>query len=334
MHLWFTKLPAENYSSSFWEILDEEVNKFANTKFSSPTNDSWYIAFKEYLNLTNSSDEYSSCEFVKKFKKRFLRVPFYEKYSRDVKFGVNDTIEAVRFPIRLKQINFYNHYQVATLFRKLTGEAPFRAYTYQESFMVADQFDAIVPSIMSNMAVGSVTVTVACLLLIPKPTCSVWVCVTIFSINVGVFGYMSLWGVHLDFISMVTIIMSIGQTVDFSAHIAYHFAKERHMNAEQRVRESLSVLGPPILQSAFSTWLGIILISFVDSYTFISFVKTSSLVILFGMLHGLIVLPVLLVVFYCGKCKSHVSHGGESSVMYTTSKSSNQTPNSPCMEIQ
>lgn len=34
-------------------------------------------------------------------------------------------------------------------------------------------------------------------------------------------GYMTLWAVNLDAISMITIIMSIGFAVDLTAHISY-----------------------------------------------------------------------------------------------------------------
>lgn len=93
-----------------------------------------------------------------------------------------------------------------------------------------------------NVAFATVSVVVVSLLLIPRPGAALYVCATIASINVGIFGYMSLWGVRLDFVSMVTIVMSIGFSVDFSAHIAYHFAKQTNADiADRCVRTAADV---------------------------------------------------------------------------------------------
>ena len=69
----------------------------------------------------------------------------------------------------------------------------------------------------------------------------------IISINIGVFGYMTLWGVNLDAVSMISIIMSIGFAVDLSAHIIYAFVTS-HGDTRERVIGALEVLGWPIFQ--------------------------------------------------------------------------------------
>ena len=67
------------------------------------------------------------------------------------------------------------------------------------------------------------------LILIPNPICSLWVAFSILSIELGVIGLMTLWNVNLDSISMINLIMCIGFSVDFSAHISYHFMSRKNM---------------------------------------------------------------------------------------------------------
>lgn len=132
------------------------------------------------------------------------------------------------------------------------------------------------------------------LLLIPHPICAIWVTFAILSIDVGVIGFMTLWGLNMDTISMITIIMSIGFSVDFSAHIAYAYVVNMHEEPDDRVRKALGNLGWPVLQGGIATILGVIFLANLNSYMVVSFFKTVFLVIVFGLAHGLIFLPVLL----------------------------------------
>ncbi|KAK6044810.1 hypothetical protein COOONC_04902 [Cooperia oncophora] len=69
------------------------------------------------------------------------------------------------------------------------------------------------------------------------------------------------------------------------------------------MRNALYAVGAPILQSATSTILGVSFLASAESYVFRSFLKTIFLVILLGVLHGLVILPVLLTMFHCS-CNS------------------------------
>ncbi len=53
-------------------------------------------------------------------------------------------------------------------------------------------------------------------------------------------------------------------------------------------------LGWPIFQGAISTILGVSVLGIIDSYLITVFFRMISLVIIFGMVHALIFLPVLL----------------------------------------
>ncbi|MCL4146698.1 UNVERIFIED_CONTAM: hypothetical protein GTU68_031354 [Idotea baltica] len=148
---------------------------------------------------------------------------------------------------------------------------------------------------------------------IPNPLSSMWVGISILSIQVGVIGYMSLWGVRLDFVSMINLIMSIGFSVDFSAHIVYAYVSSKYQTSKERLKESMYTMGLPIVQSGISTILGVALFVLVPSYVYRTFFKIIFLVTIFGMMHALLVLPVLLSLTSHGFCKSQNNNNEETS---------------------
>ena len=57
---------------------------------------------------------------------------------------------------------------------------------------------------------------------------------------------MYIWGVTLNSVSMVILVMAIGFAVDYSAHIAHAFVMSREETADKRVVESVSTLGASV----------------------------------------------------------------------------------------
>ena len=92
--------------------------------------------------------------------------------------------------------------------------------------------------------------------------------------------YMTLWGVNLDAISMITIIMSIGFSVDYSAHIAYGYVVSDSPQPCDRIRKALGALGWPLTQGAASTVLAVIVLSNVPAYMIITFFKVGAIITL------------------------------------------------------
>lgn len=137
---------------------------------------------------------------------------------------------------------------------------------------------------------------------IPNILCSLWVAFSIISIEIGVVGYMALWDINLDSISMINLIMCIGFSVDFTAHICYAYMASKAKTPNERVSECLYSLGLPICQGSFSTILGVVALLLADSYIFSVFFKMVFMVIFFGAMHGLFLLPVLLSLFGPGSC--------------------------------
>lgn len=188
--------------------------------------------------------------------------------------------------------------------RAICKASPLEVKVFHPYFVYFDQFELVRPTAVQSMCLGAIALSVISYFFIPNILCSLWVAFSIVSIELGVAGYMSLWDVNLDSISMINLIMCIGFSVSFTAHICYAYMSSKARRPDDRVREALYSLGMPILQGSMSTILGCMGLLLADSYIFLVFFKMIFLVIFFGAMHGLLLLPVLLSLFGPGSCTS------------------------------
>ena len=104
-------------------------------------------------------------------------------------------------------------------------------------------------------------------------------------------------GLHINAVTYVCLVISIGLIVDFLMHVLLRYFECKHQSREERVKETLSSMGSSILLGGLSTLLGVLPLIFSTS-TILSTVFTlfCSMVIL-GCGHGLVFLPVVLSIF-------------------------------------
>ncbi|XP_014817529.1 PREDICTED: patched domain-containing protein 3, partial [Calidris pugnax] len=209
-----------------------------------------------------------------------------------------DKIEASRFFIQTVNVtSSIDEKNLLNQLRETAKQCSIPLMVYHPAFIYYDQFLVIVQNTVQNVIIAAGAMLVISLLLIPNPLCCVWVTFAIASVIVGVAGFMTFWDVNLDSISMINLVICIGFSVDFSAHISYAFVTSGESSANKRAIEALSILGYPVLQGAVSTILGVFVLAFAKTYIFRTFFKILFLVILFGGLHGLVFIPVFLTFF-------------------------------------
>uniref|UniRef100_A0A914XTT4 SSD domain-containing protein n=1 Tax=Plectus sambesii TaxID=2011161 RepID=A0A914XTT4_9BILA len=273
------------------------VRAFENTEYTLGREGTvfFFIEYLKYLESLNAELENTERLWYGKLKSWLEFTGGSTQWANDIVWPANDTLQAFRFQVAMKNMREPNDHKLATkLLREIADKYPIYNLTiFNEMFPFADQYLIVLPSTLRNLFIALICMIVVSLMLIPSILCGFLILVAIVTINIGVFGYMTLWGVNLDAVSMISIIMSIGFAVDLSSHICYAYVCATG-TPDERALEALETLGWPIFQGGFSTLLGISVLGTVDAYIILTFFKTIWLEMVFGMAHGLIFLPVAL----------------------------------------
>jgi len=309
-----------DYSSKkVQQNIEHLLSSLENTTYIDPIySESWLRSFVDYVDRwkdypgsdLNIDDEQS---FIKTLRELYLTGT---SFVQDIDFGPPISCEGLEScadedQIRIRGSRFIlqgfnirdanDEATVVKQLREICHKSELNVTVFHPYFIYFDQFLIVLPTTVQCVLIAAVLMMLISIIFIPNPICSLWVAFSIISIEVGVVGFMTMWDVSLDSISMINLIMCIGFSVDFSAHISYHYL-DSEGPPDDKVKNSLYGLGLPILQGAISTILGVIGLMIAPSYIFVTFFKMVFLVIVLGAVHGLFLLPVLLSLFGPGSC--------------------------------
>jgi hypothetical protein len=110
---------------------------------------------------------------------------------------------------------------------------------------------------------------------------------------VDVAGFMHWWGITIEITSMNIVIISVGLCVDFCAHIMHGFLTTPG-SRKDRILFIMENVAPAVVNGGFSTMIALSRLVTSGAHIFTSFFKIFLLICLFGLFHGLVMLPVLL----------------------------------------
>ncbi|CAD5220789.1 unnamed protein product [Bursaphelenchus xylophilus] len=240
LHVWMYNLSHLNTGhKKLWSMIYDEIQLYEFTEYSGAS-DCWLRSFLEFMDKNGL--DLNSTSFIYNLKNNFLKLPQFYKYKRDVRFTADKGyLEATRIPVQLRFVGSANQSKAMHLFRRLAETSEIPTGVYADFFQFAEQYNAVLPGTLSSIAIAALVVILVSLLLIPEPIAALWVTLSIGSINLGILGFMTYCSVRLDFISMVTIVMSIGFCVDFAAHLTYHYAKSPEEDVKEKVRSAFTL---------------------------------------------------------------------------------------------
>mmetsp|Transcript_34211 Transcript_34211/g.98490 ORF Transcript_34211/g.98490 Transcript_34211/m.98490 type:complete len:496 (-) Transcript_34211:878-2365(-) len=169
-----------------------------------------------------------------------------------------------------------------------------RCFPYADMFPYYESDISILEDTLRSLGYALIAVMIVSTFLMRHWRSWLLVMCMLVSIDVGLFGFMYHWDLQLNMITMVTLILAIGFSVDSTTHIAHTFGHAVGPTRSHRAAETLVLMGNPVFHGSFSTFLAMLIILTMDSYIFVIFFRMMTLVLVLGFAHGIILLPVLL----------------------------------------
>jgi len=203
-------------------------------------------------------------------------------------------ILAAKFPVwQFSAIDTFIWYNIQVETNDKLEESGFKgSYNWIHEFGFADADASIEDAVIQSLSTAVAVVMALMLVLMDTGSaCCIFVCVAF--VDVNLLGMLYLWGVKLSSISFSGLIMSIGLSIDYNIHIAHAFL-DGTGGVEERTRHSLDLMGPSVLKGGLTTLIGTAVLSQASSTVFRTFFKLTFGTVIYGVLHGVILMPVLL----------------------------------------
>uniref|UniRef100_A0A915M0I4 SSD domain-containing protein n=1 Tax=Meloidogyne javanica TaxID=6303 RepID=A0A915M0I4_MELJA len=259
----------------------------------------WLNTYLPFIGLQNRG----SVDFRYKYLYDFFAITEYHRWSHFVSLGTKEEclnerpscVHKFFFSTGFRNaVEWKDRLDLLQNWRKLADDYSHLNLTVYEDFsMYADQLLSIPPVTMQTVGFALLCMTIVLVLFTPSLSTILPGTAAVLSINIGVFGLLFYWSIDLDPISMTTTLMAIGLSVDFVAHISFHYYKGEIEDCRERLVHALRSIAWPMLQAALSTVLSLLVLVLVHAYMVQVFVKVIVLVISLGLFHGLVVLPIV-----------------------------------------
>lgn len=167
------------------------------------------------------------------------------------------------------------------------------AFAYSRFYLGWETNKVITEELFRNMGLALLAVFLVTLVVLAN----LWTCLMVFTCVgftlVNITGTMYFWGLTVETVITIILVLAVGLSVDYASHIGHTFmviSGKRHERAHATLRD----IGPAVWNGGFSTFLAVLLLAFSSSYVFKTFFKVFFAVVAYGLFHGLCYLPVIL----------------------------------------
>ncbi len=169
----------------------------------------------------------------------------------------------------------------------------FEGFAFTQVYGYADSDDRMMDYTFKNLITATSVVFILMLIFMDLPS-AVAILICICMIDIDLMGMMYIWNVNINSVSFAGLVMSVGLSIDYNVHIAHAFLHSNAKSVAKKTADAMDLMGMSVLKGAATTLLGSCVLGFASSTVFRIFFKVCFGTVIFGSLHGILFLPVIL----------------------------------------
>ncbi|XP_077336833.1 patched domain-containing protein 1 [Lithobates pipiens] len=261
---------------------------------------SWFESYLNYLRKLNISTGLPKKNFTDILRYSFLKNPRYAYFSEDIiipkKYNNEVDVVASRMFLIAKtmETNREELYDLLETLRKLSLTSKVKFIVFNPSFVYMDRYASSIGAPLQNSCISALFLLFFSSFLVASSIINIWITLTVASVAFGVIGFMTLWKVELDCISVLCLIYGINYTIDNCAPLISTFILGKEFTRTKWVKNSLELHGVAILQSYLCYIVGLIPLAAVPSNLTRSLFRCLFLIAFVTFFHCFAILPVML----------------------------------------
>ncbi|CAM9341129.1 unnamed protein product, partial [Heterosigma akashiwo] len=303
----YTKTAPEGYAAAQDDLQSLLTNcRALNFTVDSSIDHNWYDSYISWLQLASTSSNMSGLDphtskplteeaFVS-YLKTFLDSATGAYFKDSVVFN-GSTIVATRIPqlwatqnSKASTLIGYMLAQRAELQHYKDSLDPFIS---RPSFLFYEGLIILYAETLHSVLLACGAVFAVCLLVLADAHAALMVLLTVAAVDVCLLGSLHWCGDCLNTVTAVNLLIAVGLSVDYSAHVCHAFLHARG-SRDARARTALRRMGSAVFHGGASSFAAVLVGLGATHYVFKVFTRMTMLIVGLGLWFGVAVLPVLL----------------------------------------